>query len=184
MRLFLKLRHWQLFALLPGIPFILQMITMITILTTQDFSIMIYILPVIVTYIALIYFGWMFAVGNNLYLLKEANIRFNIHYFRLLIMLGLVAAMIFSMSSMYAFQEFMSGDIGGWNLPLISLALNIILITSILGCVYFTAGAIKVVEMQKQIQFKDFMVEFLLLCFFPVGIWIIQPRINKIFKEL
>jgi hypothetical protein len=34
---------------------------------------------------------------------------------------------------------------------------------------------------QKPVTFSDFAGEFFLIWFFPVGIWIIQPRINKLF---
>ena len=43
------------------------------------------------------------------------------------------------------------------------------------------AKALKTVEWQKPVTFSDFAGEFFLIWFFPIGIWIIQPRINKLF---
>jgi hypothetical protein len=37
-------------------------------------------------------------------------------------------------------------------------------------------------ELQKEADFNQYMPELLLLCFFAIGVWIIQPRINKIFS--
>jgi len=48
---------------------------------------------------------------------------------------------------------------------------------------YFIAKELKSVELQKPVTFSDFAGEFFLLWFFPIGIWIIQPRINKIFES-
>jgi hypothetical protein len=49
---------------------------------------------------------------------------------------------------------------------------------------YFVAKTIKTAELQKECTFKDFTEEFILILFYPIGLWIIQPRINKIYKDL
>ena len=36
------------------------------------------------------------------------------------------------------------------------------------------------VELQHSVKFEDFKEEFILVWFFPVGIWNLQPRINKL----
>lgn len=48
-------------------------------------------------------------------------------------------------------------------------------------CLYFNAKALKTVEWQNTVTFSDFAGEFFLIWFFPIGVWIIQPRINKLF---
>lgn len=49
-------------------------------------------------------------------------------------------------------------------------------------CLYFNAKSLKAVEWQRPVTFSDFAGEFFLIWFFPVGIWIIQPRINRLFE--
>ena len=44
---------------------------------------------------------------------------------------------------------------------------------------YKAAKTIKTVELQKKVTFSDFAGEFFLLWFSPIGIWILQPKINK-----
>ena len=50
-------------------------------------------------------------------------------------------------------------------------------------CIFFmlykAAKTIKTVELQKKVTFSDFAGEFFLMWFFPLGIWIVQPKINK-----
>lgn len=53
----------------------------------------------------------------------------------------------------------------------------------ILYCLYFVAKTFKTVELQRKVSFTDFAGYFLLVCLFPIGIWIIQPKINKMMKE-
>ena len=44
---------------------------------------------------------------------------------------------------------------------------------------YKAARTIKTVEFEKKVTFADFAGEFFLLWFSPIGIWILQPKINK-----
>jgi hypothetical protein len=48
---------------------------------------------------------------------------------------------------------------------------------------YFVAKTFKTVELQREVTFGDFAGEFFLLWFYPVGVWILQPKINKMIKE-
>jgi len=50
-------------------------------------------------------------------------------------------------------------------------------------CLYFNAKALKAAEWQRPVTFSDFAGEFFMIWFFPVGIWILQPRINKLFEN-
>ncbi|TGL31332.1 hypothetical protein EHQ52_15455 [Leptospira koniambonensis] len=42
------------------------------------------------------------------------------------------------------------------------------------------AKNIKMIELQKDISLGEYIKEFFLLLFFPIGIWILQPKIRKI----
>ena len=42
------------------------------------------------------------------------------------------------------------------------------------------AKNIKTIELQKEVSFGGYIEEFFLLLFFPIGIWILQPKIRKI----
>jgi hypothetical protein len=48
---------------------------------------------------------------------------------------------------------------------------------------YFVAKTFKTVELQREVSFSDFVGEFFMIWFYPVGIWIIQPKINKMIEE-
>lgn len=48
---------------------------------------------------------------------------------------------------------------------------------------YFVAKTFKTAELQKEVTFSDFAGEFFLIWFYPIGVWIIQPKINKIVEE-
>lgn len=44
---------------------------------------------------------------------------------------------------------------------------------------YFVAKTFKTVELQRETTFSDFAGEFFMIWFYPIGIWIIQPKVNK-----
>ena len=60
---------------------------------------------------------------------------------------------------------------------------NLLLTFSAFYCFYFVIKTIKTVELQKELRFIDFAGEFFLICFYPIGIWFIQPKVNKIIEE-
>ena len=49
---------------------------------------------------------------------------------------------------------------------------------AIFYCLYFVAKTYKTVELQRTVTFSDYAGEFFLFWFFPIGIWVIQPKIN------
>ena len=48
-------------------------------------------------------------------------------------------------------------------------------------CFYFVARTLKAVEWQKPVTLGDYILEIVLFWFYFVGVWFIQPRINKLF---
>lgn len=50
-------------------------------------------------------------------------------------------------------------------------------------CLYFVSKTFKTAELQRKVSFSDFAGEFFLIWFFPIGIWIVQPKINKIAEQ-
>jgi len=62
--------------------------------------------------------------------------------------------------------------------------LHIFSMFCIFYAMWFISKAIKTIEFQKPVSFSDYAGEFFLLWLFPVGIWIIQPKINKINEKI
>lgn len=49
--------------------------------------------------------------------------------------------------------------------------------------IYFNAKILKTVELKRAVTFRDFRTDFFRIWFFPIGIWNIQPRLNKIVAQ-
>ena len=48
---------------------------------------------------------------------------------------------------------------------------------------YLIAKTIKTAELQRKVGFGDFAGEFFLLWFYFIGIWINQPKVNKLYGK-
>jgi hypothetical protein len=57
---------------------------------------------------------------------------------------------------------------------------SFIFIFSSIYMIYFVSKTISSLNLRKGINLPDFIVTIILLVFFPVGLWIIQPKLNKI----
>ena len=63
------------------------------------------------------------------------------------------------------------------------IPLHLFAMFCIFYAMYFVAKTIKTVELQREVQFSDFVGEFFLIWFYAIGIWILQPKINKMMEE-
>ena len=66
---------------------------------------------------------------------------------------------------------------------LIIIPFQLFSIFSMFYCMYFIAKTIKTVELQRYVYFSDYIAEIIMIWFFPIGIWFLQPKINKMITE-
>ena len=48
---------------------------------------------------------------------------------------------------------------------------------------YFVSKTLAMAETGKAVSFRDYVGPFFLIWFFPIGLWFIQPRINRIYAQ-
>jgi hypothetical protein len=42
---------------------------------------------------------------------------------------------------------------------------------------------IKAIELNRRPTLSEFLIDYILMLSLPIGIWVIQPRLNKILKD-
>lgn len=182
MKFFLQLRNWQLFLLLVVIPFVLNIAGTVMVFATKDPLLMLNLFPVYMIYIVLVFFGWLYSVGSHLHRRLPATVSVSIRPFRILM---LTAAAYITLIAFFAYkipqsrQPFVMKPV---LIPVLLLS-HVFAMFCIFYCLYFVARALKTVELQRKVTLGDYIGEFFLLWFFPAGVWIIQPRINKLFQK-
>ena len=129
-------------------------------------------------------FAWIYSLGTNLHKKLPATVSMNITWFKIVLFIPF-AYMLFVSVFMYGmFPYIYSG--GRPETPLISaliFPLDMLSMLCIIYCIYFNAKALKAAEWQRPVAFRDFAGEFFLISFFSIGVWIFQPRINKLFER-
>ena len=186
---FLKAKHWQLFILLFGIPLVFQIIFMMAIFASLasdgggnvswyafGYGIFFFFLFL---FIMVIYFWWFWsaAMGLQTYLPPGVHLktsRFKIFFFTPLVYMFVLLAI----SSLYGF-----GIQPNPLLLFLLVPIHIFSVFCMFYIIYFIAKTVKTVELQRKTEFSDYIGEFFLLWFFFIGVWIIQPKINKIVEK-
>ncbi len=194
---FLRAKHWQLFLLIFGIPIIFQMLLMgsmfsnLATKTSPDPEIMFNYLkyfPIIMILFLAFYFGWFWSVAIGLQKKVPENVTMKVKKFKIFFFIPMVYILCF----MIFFAFTMDGLINNRSEPnagligsmfAIIIPLHLFSMFCIFYTLYFVAKTFKTVELQREVKFSDFAGEFFMIWLYPIGIWIIQPKINKMIEE-
>lgn len=177
MTFFLKTPHWGLFLLLFVLPIIGLPFTMFGVFLGSTLILAIIYFLFVFMPLAL-FICWVFSVGQLLYHSLESTdnqevsdklLRFNFYY-TLLYM-----ALIYIL----AFVTFNSDIVSA---PLF-LPLNLYVIFCLFYGFYFVSRSLAIIE-GKGANIGDYIGYFFLVWFFPIGVWIIQPKINRLYQEM
>lgn len=193
MAFFLRAKHWQLFLLSFGIPFILQLflvfdvVTSITSHADPTFMLAYFkFFPILLVVFIGTLFGWFWAVGVGLQKMVPSVIKMKVTTFKVFFFIPLAYLLLIAIGMGMLFSNNFFGNITSSNNPApffigfaVIFPLHIFSMFCIFYCLYFSARTIKTIELQRPVTFSDFAGEFFLIWFFFIGVWIIQPRINK-----
>ncbi|MBK7131113.1 MAG: hypothetical protein IPM74_11115 [Crocinitomicaceae bacterium] len=194
---FLKAKHWQLFILLLGIPLIFQVVMMVSFFSEvshhvpgKPISLFKYFkyFPIFMTIFTAVFFGWFWSVAIGLQKKIPQQIKMNVLRFKIFFFIPLIYMIIFLLLISNLFNEVMtharsSGLAQAGGLVALILPLHLLSMFGIFHSLFFLAKTLKTAELQREVKFEDFASEFFLLWFYPIGVWIVQPKINKLVKE-
>ena len=194
---FLKAKHWQLFLLTFGIPMIFQFVMMGTMFAkigtgnNPDPSFMFSYMkffPILMILFMGVFFGWFWSVVIGLQKVIPAEAQMKLKRFKIFFFIPLVYILFLSIfigGAMSGFADSSNapnpGLIGG--MMAIIFPLHLFSMFCIFHSLYFVAKAFKTAELKRKVSFSDFAGEFFLIWFYPIGIWIVQPKINKMIEE-
>ncbi len=182
MRLFLKIKHWQLFILFIGI-FIITQVGLNFMPINRKLLLQLFNLPIILP-VMIVLLLWLYVVGVNLYKTLPTNVKMNFTLFKIALLGSLLCTFFIG----FFFIKLINSPIAENTPSHFSFFLSIIpfhLLSSlcILYCIYFNAKALKSVELKGEANLNEYIAEIILFAILGVGLWIIQPRINKIFEK-
>lgn len=181
---FLEVKHWKLFLLTCVLPF--MMIADSLFFNPKsgnnsdpDFIInsMYFLLTII--YMG-VYYGWFWSVAIKLQSKVPDGVNMKVKKFKILFFSQFISIPLSS-----NFSSVLSiNDVGAFPVEISINPIIPLLYYFSVFCKfyiwYFLAKTLKTVEQQREVNFLDFVGEFLLIWFYPIGVWIVQPKINKI----
>lgn len=189
MNIFLKAKHWQLFILNFAIPFFLYlsgivlMIGILAIQPVQDPYIGLRFIPFFILIgllSAVVQYGWMWAAGMLLNKNLPEELRLNTVFFKICFFYPLIYLPIFFII-LFAYLPPHSVMF-----PLAIIAIipfHIFAVFCSFYCYYFVARVIKTNEMGRHTTVSDYIAEIFMIWFYFIGIWILQPKINKMISD-
>ncbi len=123
-----------------------------------------------------LFFSWVFLLGISL-----NSIKGNAHKFNKWVLL------IASFLGMFIYIELNLSRLGNESLQMptsFSMLAGPLGMFGVLYTFYNVPKSLKTLELGRKVTFTEFILDSLLMFAFPIGIWFIQPRINKIYKKL
>ena len=198
---FLRLKHWQLFIVMLGLPIIYQLYFIFEIFgsRTQPMEVVgvegvtqvlneryfhFDFLPYVLILFSLVFFGWFWSIAIGLQKNIPVEIEMKVKRFKAFFIIPLVYTIVFMMFIGGLFSGMFTYGFSNstWFLVII-LPLHLFSIFCIFHTIYFVAKTIRTAELQRVVTFGDFAGEFFLLWFYIIGIWIIQPKVNRLNRE-
>jgi len=166
----LKMKHWQMFIIL-SICLILSIVIGYAEISIGNLD-WIKSATVFREIGMIIYLSWLLVLGVSL-----NKVQGNPHSFKggLLVFLGI--------ATILGYTDLNLGALLGDRNPIpvvVSMLLNLL---TFIGIVYIFGNvprSMKSIEVGEKVKFTDSITELLLLIFFPIGIWWLQPRINRL----
>ncbi len=184
MERFLKAKHWQIFMVTIGLPVILEIIAIPFIVMGNNPMVILKIMPAMMILIFAGYFGWSWAVAINLQEKLTDDLKLSVKRFKTFLLIPIVYFVIFFIFFDLTMNDAIKNGIGPnpadfvWFIPF-----HLFAMFCIFYCLYFVAKVFKTVELQRKVTFSDFAGEFFMIWVFFIGIWIIQPKINKMMED-
>lgn len=168
---------WQVFLVIVGSMFLGVLIT-----AWAELERVSHIIGILANYLSeVLLAGWFYVVGTSLARISPEGLKlrtrwfvFNLIYFLLYSLVLLFFAVAILTPSQFPFDV---EDV------LLLLPLHLYAVYAAFSIVAFVSRALVSVELHQSVPFSIYGGTFLLLFFFPFGIWIVQPRIQVIFRE-
>ena len=173
---FLRAKHWHLFVLFFIVPTILEITATGYIPTTfrswreLGLSPFVYLGLMLLDTFCLL--AWLWAMGWFLNSLQKPVVRLKLSFFRF--------ALIYAPAYMLIFFPVMSTS----EPPVqIVVPLHLFAIFCLFYVFFFVARSLVTVNKGKQVSFSEYAKSLVLLLFYPIGVWRIQPRINQLYAQ-
>lgn len=187
MNIFLRAKHWQLFLVIYGLPILIQILA-IAGLISVDAPILPYLFwdLVFITILTLslgVILSWMGSVSLRLQEKLPQGMQMKVGLFKAFLIFPLLCILVFAVINLKILFAPVFCQVGTGFDPMamgIIFPMQIFAMFCMIPTIWFTAKTIKSVDLQREAKFRDFSREFFLIFFYILGVWLIQPKVNRL----
>ncbi len=174
---FLRAKHWQIFLLLFVVPTVAEFAAIGFVSTNvrswRDINgATLLFLGAMFLYL-LSFLCWYWSMGSFLASTVESELKLKQGFFRLALLYPLFYMPVF-------FWIVFSPGLGP---AAIIFPLHLFCMFCLFYGLYFVSKNLVMAETGKPASFYDYAGPFFLIWFYPIGIWFIQPRVNRLYAE-
>ena len=171
MRMVLSLRHWQIFLIL--IAYVVAIMGLSTLIHLRPSGI---IGAFVLVWIPMMSYAFFIGLALNRFT-RMPNRKTNWE-FKNFITFGCISALIFLINQ--ALKESHDMDDPGLIRKLIGILMTAFYLFAIFKLVQFPSQTIKSIELKREAGLWEYIADSFQMLFWFIGIWWLQPRINKI----
>lgn len=187
MKWFIKARHWQVFLVVFILPLTLLMSGFVLTKYYYDPGILFSVFPLSIVFAQATLYLWMWIVVSRLSSKIPQKKMLKLGTFRLFIVIPIIVTGLTLVFFLYCATLF---NLGSFSIAailygslIVIIPMQLLIIISLFYCCLFVAKTIVMVEKGRDVLFEDYFYEFVMVILFPIGIWFLQPRINKIAND-
>lgn len=174
---FLRAKHWQLFLLLVLGQIVAEFAAFITlpprIHSWREFGPIGLLLLATMVLIFLCFLAWLGALGMFFRSMEKPELRMETGFFRF--------ALIYPAIYMPIFFATLFTDRLDYTALIIPL--HLLAMVCLFYNLFFVSKNLVIVEKERSVTFSEYAGPFFLLWFYPIGIWIIQPKVNQLYSR-
>ena len=127
--------------------------------------------------------GWMYSISIKFNQLLPEGVKMNVGFYKICVYFPILYIFVLLLlTSNFVQKQLVVNSNFPFNLMLIRIC-HLFTTFCMFYDLYFTSKTLKTVELKRKIGFSDYAGEFFLMWFFPIGIWFLQPKINKIYAD-
>ncbi len=159
MAIILKIKNWQIFPIL----LVGYLMTVFSIENEVFLTLLINIIGIFII------FGWLLFLGLSLSKIsKNDNTFFTVN--ALIVIISIIIFRILGKGEDYEVEGIVA-------LPLFYIMYALIYVFA------YPMKLLKSIELKREVKFKDYWYLFFLMIFWIIGVWIVQPKLNRIINE-
>ena len=170
---FLRAKHWQMFLLLFAVPAIAELFVIpATIRSWRDLGPNGFVFLGAMLLFFLCFLAWFGSLGLFFRSIVSSELRMETQLFRFALVYPVLYVPIF-------FFLVIPDRVPVW----VVLPLHVACMVCIFYLLYFVSKNLVLAETGKQASFYEYAGPFFLLWFFPIGVWVVQPKVNRLYAE-